>query len=277
LSSVQGFRIVKCLKCGLSYVNPRLDPKNLKELYSLAYFKSDNSITYGYDDYLSDRDAITRTFRRRWDVMRPFIPKAGTMLDIGCACGFLMTVAKENGWKTKGLDISEGMANYGRTHLNNNITIGKLPEAYFMENSFDLITIWDTIEHSTDPSEDIKIISRLLKPGGILSVITPDSESLHAKLFGEKWVEYLRPREHIYFLSNRTLKTMLDRAGLNIKKRTTVGKFVTWRFALDRLSCYWPKTISVIAVLMRALGLYYKTCYIDPRDKMFVIARKENA
>jgi len=277
LFSVQGFKIVKCLKCGLRYVNPRLDPKNLRELYFPAYFKSDNSITYGYDDYLSDRDAITKTFRRRWDVMHPFIPKVGTMLDVGCACGFLMTVAKENGWTAMGLDISEDMANYGRTHFGHDITVGKLPETNFKKESFDLVTTWDAIEHSTDPLGDIQSMSRLLKPGGILSIITPDSDSLHAKLFGKKWVEYLRPREHIYFLSFGTLKIMLDRTGLDIKKHTTVGKLVTWKFALNRLNCYWPKTIPVIAGLMRALGLYDKTCYINPMDKMLVIARKENA
>jgi len=275
LFSVQGFNIVRCRRCGLSYINPRLDTKNLRELYSLSYFKSVDSTIYGYDDYIGDWEAITETFRRRWDIMRPFLPKAGAMLDVGCAGGFLMKVAKENGWTAMGLDISEDMANYGRTHFGHDITVGKLPETNFKKESFDLVTTWDAIEHSTDPLGDIQSMSRLLKPGGILSIITPDSDSLHAKLFGKKWVEYLRPREHTYFLSFGTLRTMLDRTGLDIKKHTTVGKLVTWKFALNRLNCYWPKTVSVIAGLMRALGLYDKTCYINPMDKMLVIAEKE--
>lgn len=272
--SIQGFDIVRCSRCGLLYVNPRLTPKAIEELYSFAYYKSEDPVAYGYDDYLGEHNTIIKTFERRWKVMNPFLPKTGLMLDIGAACGFLLEVAKANGWHARGLEISEDMANYGRAQFGHDIIIGNLSEVDFKEGSFDLITIWDTIEHSRNPTEDIGVISRLLKPGGFLSLITPDSGSLHAQLAGGKWVEYLRPQEHIYFFSFKILKAMLDKVGFDVKLRTTVGKFVSWHFALNRLSCYWPKIIAVITVFMKMVGLYHDICYIDPKDKMFVIAQK---
>ncbi|MDO9390786.1 MAG: class I SAM-dependent methyltransferase [bacterium] len=272
---IQGFQIVDCAQCGLRYVNPRLTADAINVLYTIDYFKSDDSVVYGYDDYIAEHDTIIKTFQKRWNGLSGYLPTTGSMLDIGAACGFLMEVAKFNGWQSRGLEVSADMAKVGRDKYGHDILVGALTNPKLQPSSYDLITMWDTIEHSPDPIGDLKRIEILLKPGGVLSLITPDSGSLHAKIFGSKWVEYQRPQEHIYFFSHQLLETILKQNGFEIVWSGTAGKYVSWKFALNRLRCYWPGLIKVAEWIMKRAGIYETFTYIDPKDKMSIVARKK--
>ena len=272
---IQGFQIVDCAQCGLRYVSPRLTAQAINDLYTSNYFKSDDSVVYGYDDYIAEHDTIIKTFQKRWNILSGYLPSTGSMLDIGAACGFLMEVVKANGWQARGLEVSADMAQVGREKYGHDILVGTLAHPELHPASYDLITMWDTIEHSPDPVGDLKIIEVLLRPGGVLSLITPDSGSLHARVLGSKWVEYQRPQEHIYFFSHRLFKNILIQKGFEIIRCGTVGKYVSWKFALNRLRYYWPRLIGAVEWVVKKTGIYEAFTYIDPLDKMYIVARKK--
>ena len=148
----------------------------------------------------------------------------GRVLDIGCAFGFFLDVASENGWETYGVEISE----YAARHIGDrhNVSIGELSEAKFPDNSFDLITLWDVIEHVANPPELLAESHRILKEDGLLFVNLPNKDDLFLKvkstlyrLMGGRAIR-LRGHftHHIYYFSPRTIERLLSQCGFRIVK-----------------------------------------------------------
>jgi 2-polyprenyl-3-methyl-5-hydroxy-6-metoxy-1,4-benzoquinol methylase len=268
-------RIVKCKKCGLVYTNPRLSQNSLATLYNKVYFNSPNPLTLGYEDYVNDFKNIMKTFEKRWTKIEKYLGGPSKILDIGCAYGFLLKCLKVKGHQPYGIDVSEYAVKYAKEKFGLNATNQPLREIKFPDNYFDVVTIWDVIEHFTDPKSEILEIHRILKPNGILSIITPDSGSLQAKIWGKKWVEYVRPEEHLFFFSKSYLIDKLKSVGFEVISETTAGKYVTIKFILDRLKAYNKPIISILEKIFTLLDLTEKVVYCDPKDKMFVNFRKK--
>jgi hypothetical protein len=113
-----------------------------------------------------------------------------------------------------------------------------------------------------------------LRPGGLLSLITPDQSSLLARVSGRRWVEYHKPHEHLYFFSRRLMRRLLERAGFEVVRIGTAGKHVEVGFALDRLAGMHPLPFRPLAAVARWTRLSRLVVKINPRDKMFVLATK---
>jgi SAM-dependent methyltransferase len=269
------FRIVRCSNCGLSYTNPRLRAGLLADLYTERYFRSDDSLVRGYADYLKEKAAIQRTFRRRWAVVKEFAElDKGSLLDVGCAMGFLLEIARDEGWDVAGLDISDYAVAFARQISALPVMQSDLRTLPFSDRCFHVITLWDVLEHVPDPVGLIRNCRRKLMTGGLLAIITPDEGSWPARLFGQKWVEYEKPDEHLFFFSGRTMRRLLEQEGFKLEWRGTAGKYVPVGFALQRLRSYQAWVFERIGNLVRTLGLDQRALRVNPFDKMFVLARK---
>jgi SAM-dependent methyltransferase len=208
--------------------------------------------------------------------MRRHLPANGRFLDVGCAAGFLMDVAQANGWEVHGIEPSAFCVGQAQKRFGDRILHGVLAEAHkWNSKEFDLITYWDALEHVQNPDEDLMHVHRLMKPGGILSIIVPDRGSLFARLLGSKWVEYEKPHEHLSFFAMDTMKRLLHNRGFNLVDVTTAGKYVPASFALQRLERVvsgWTARVF-LQPLERLLG--HRVVYVNPGDKMFVLAQKK--
>ena len=218
-----GLGLVQCPECGFVYVYPKPEATELKALYGETYFRNDQSSVVGYSDYISDEVNIRRTARRRIKALSRYIP-SGKLLDVGCAMGFFLDEAKTLGWQVSGIDVSGFGVNYARSHFGLDVFHGELTELAVAEASFDLITMWDVIEHVSDPSAYIRQAAKLLRPGGCLSLSTPDVESLPAKIYGKRWVGYKLSTEHVSYFSLRTLKRLLEEEGFELVSSGHVGE-----------------------------------------------------
>jgi 2-polyprenyl-3-methyl-5-hydroxy-6-metoxy-1,4-benzoquinol methylase len=272
-----GFNIVTCTNCGLVYTNPRVKRDHAQKVYGSAYFKSTDSIVSGYDDYLKERPTIEATFKKRVEYIINKAPsltggKGLYVLDIGCAMGFLLNIFRNMGWNSEGVEFSEFASLYAKNELSLNVRQGTLNNLEFPEIKYDLVTSWDVIEHSYNPKEDLQIINRITKKGGYIAIITPDRESLHSRIVGQKWVEYEKPEEHLYFFGKNTLIKILDDIGFDLVSATTAGKYVSVGFAFNRLNSYSRIFGSMGKLFGKRLAERY--IYINPRDKMFLLARK---
>jgi SAM-dependent methyltransferase len=266
---IRGWRIVDCVSCGMRYLSPRMPDHAYAAIYDDEYFKSPDSLLRGYEDYAGERDSILRTFRRRWKHIE--VERGGRYLDIGCAFGYGLDVAAEAGMEPFGVDVSAHAVAEAKSR-GLHVERGGLDEA---ERSFGgpfrVVTSWDVIEHLPDPRAHLATIAKLMEPGGILSIITPDRGSATARMFGTRWVEYQKPEEHIHFFRRQDLRALLADAGLEVQHETTAGKYVSIGFAMSRLVSY-SRIAALVARVTSPLAGH--TIYVDPLDKMHLLARK---
>ena len=270
-------QIVKCSNCGLYFLNPQLDKEDLQQLYDHTYFLSEESAITGYEDYISDKENIVRTSHKKLKRIEKYYPQKGTILDIGCATGFFLLAAREREWDARGVEYSDYASQIAREQHSLQVKTGTIKEAEYKDEFFDCVTMWDLIEHVTDPMADLAEVNRIMKPDGILAIITPNVASFIAKLWGKKWLLWNRT-DHLYFFSPNTLNQMLKKNGFKIIKVKNLGyggKFVSVDFIFERLKKYHQNTFSFFQKFMQGIGLAKLVFYADWGDNFVVFAYKE--
>ncbi len=268
-----GLGLVRCADCGLIFVGRRPVADDLYALYDASYFQNAESGRVGYTDYLRDEPNIRKTFARRLRYLHRFI-QPGRLLDVGCAAGFFLDEARRLGWEVHGLDVSAFAVQYARDRFGYDVRRGSLLDQQDAPGSFDLISLWDVIEHVPDPKAYIRHSAQLLRAGGVITLATPDVDSLPARLTGRRWVGYKLSEEHVYYFSVRTLSRMLTEAGFEIVDVRYVGKYVTLRLFIDRLGMYVPPLANALALAERTLHLSEWSLYVNPLDIMAITARR---
>lgn len=159
------------------------------------------------------------------DFCRRFVAgRSGRLLDVGCGLGFFLKKMREFGsWEAFGCEISPEGAGYARDTLGlPNIFNGRLEDGPFKERSFDLVTLWDVLEHIPDPDPLLSRVRELLKPGGMVFIHTPNVQLQLWKARAKRllWgiradIHYLEAAAHLNLYSARTLLILLGRNGLN--------------------------------------------------------------
>lgn len=268
-----GRGLVQCTGCGLVYVGERPSVDHLYDLYDASYFRNENSGEVGYTDYAQDEGNIRRTFTRRFAHIERFV-QPGRLLDVGCALGFAIDVASQRGWQVEGMDISQHAVDYVSERFGHPVHLGSLDNLELEAGAYDLVTMWDVIEHVPDPKAYVASAARLLRSGGVLELATPDVGSVPARFSGRRWIGYKLSEEHIYYFSQATLRRMLDEAGFDVLHVRHTGKYVTLRLFLDRLGFYVPVLARGLALVERAFRLSEKSLYVNPFDIVAITARK---
>jgi 2-polyprenyl-3-methyl-5-hydroxy-6-metoxy-1,4-benzoquinol methylase len=255
-----------------SVVSPRPDFEDLAIQYEGGYFHCPQPTFGGYEDYESDRSDILRTFERRLALLRPLLPiPSPRLLDLGCATGFFLEVAAAAGCSVEGLDISSYAVERAR-QKGFRVHRGELEEMRFRNGAFDALTMWDIVEHVSDPQALLMESSRILAPGGVLAISTPDTGSITAKILGGRWLGFRSIDEHLYFFSRRTITQMLAQAGFEVRRITSIGKYLSLPRIVARLRYY----TRIGALLLRSVDRLVPnvSLYLNPLDTMCVIAQK---
>ena len=267
------FSVVTCSSCDLTYVTPRLNDASLiHEVYNESYWSSDAAKVHGYTDYRADAPLYRKTYRRRLAVVRRHFPAPGRVLDVGCAAGYFLGVMQEEGWNVLGLEPSDAIRLHAEELLGTaNVRSGLLGQVELEEASFDLITMWDVIEHIPDPVGAVREVRRLLKPNGKLLIETQNVNSRAARVLGRRWQHY-KHAEHIYHFNPKTLGRVLARGGFEIVENTPWlgGKYVSMNFIAERAGRLHP----VLSTLFSPLRLLRsRSVYVNLFDEMIAVAR----
>jgi 2-polyprenyl-3-methyl-5-hydroxy-6-metoxy-1,4-benzoquinol methylase len=164
---------------------------------------------------------------------RPLPPlrKKGRLLDIGCGNGHFLFIMKKTGWSTMGVEIDPESARIARDLYKLSIFNGHLEEAHYPDCSFDAITINHVIEHLHDPIGLLKECYRILTPGGIVCITTPNLQSLGHRTFKKNWFP-LEPPRHLYLWTPQNLRRTLEMAGFKVEQCKTSARgaaFVHYR------------------------------------------------
>jgi 2-polyprenyl-3-methyl-5-hydroxy-6-metoxy-1,4-benzoquinol methylase len=270
--TIKQFNIVQCSECSFVYVNPRIKTEELYKLYSSDYF---NNTQFGYENYELNARLRIMTFEKWYSLIVPFLgKKQERALDIGCAAGDFIEVMMRNGWKdAEGIELDPTMIALLRKK---NILVSTTPlEKIEMNGKYDLITLFDVIEHLPGLSEAFQKLHDILEPDGTIALITPDYSSAQRKLFGKRWFQF-KPYEHIQYFTPTTLARALKPHGLKIVHHSASGQCADAEFLGSRLDRYNFKRLAALFNGMTGLfGLKNKAWYADT-GSMFVIIKHDN-
>tara|TARA_B100001964_G_C14092527_1_gene535444 strand:+ start:77 stop:997 length:921 start_codon:yes stop_codon:yes gene_type:complete len=240
---IRGYNIVKCNICQLMYVNPRLDKGTLASMYDEGYYVGHYKDKY--QDYIAESGWRYKFYEKRLSEVEHLCRRRDKILDIGAATGFFLDVARKRGWDTYGVEVSAFSSKYARDKLGLNVNTGDLLHTKLPTNYFDVVTLWDVIEHLHYPKESLLKVNNLLKDGGLLVVDTINIDSFCAKAFKEGF-RLIEPSMHIFYFSTRTLIKMLQHCDFEVIKvrypyfDTPYFKFrelfnLVWRLAILRI------------------------------------------
>jgi 2-polyprenyl-3-methyl-5-hydroxy-6-metoxy-1,4-benzoquinol methylase len=231
----RGLHVARCAACGHGYVWPTPTPAFLDAIYSdNEYYRgSDSSI--GFRDYASLESARTRMYTRHLMRIEAESPR-GRILDVGCATGDFLKVARARGWEVLGADPSVARADVEKAGIK---LVGRtVHDAEVNKRSLDAITFWDVLEHVTDPVSDLTRAGQLLRPGGVLALTVPDSANLVARMAGKRWFGYKTAGEHLQFFTEASLRIAFEKARLTLRTRRPTPWSCTLGFLADRAGLY---------------------------------------
>lgn len=199
-------RIVKCNDCEMMFENPRYSEALILKGYSSA--KDDGHDSQYALRVLSFKNTLQSLQKQR------LIAKSGLeVLDIGTASGAFLEAAQQCSYRATGLEPSHFLVEQGKKrHLD--IRQGTIEKNSLGDKQFDLICMWDVIEHLSDPKGSLLQIKKHLKLNGILLLNIPDSGTLQAKLAGKRFWWHLSV--HLHYFTKKTLGQLCANTGLEV-------------------------------------------------------------
>jgi len=247
--NLPGYSIWRCKDCSLLFTKNQ-EYKSLKCSFGEKYFTQEYA-----GHFLGDQKQAVDRFKNIISNIDAIYPKAEKhVLDIGCGLGLFLNIAREHGWCTSGIDVSDWAVEQAKQDYGLNVSCGQLEQAEFEDNSFDVITLFQVLENIPDITEFLCEIKRVLKPGGLLVIRSPDASGLIFavadfiyRISSAKIYSHLQPlydSHHLYHFSKQTLQKLLGQTGLDVIKTVPESTRVS------RLNISWSKQLFLKMILI---------------------------
>jgi len=261
--------LVRCNQCGLIYINPRPDANALDVVYSFS-----NSVDRDFiQDWFIDGAFLHKKHWQRYiDILAKYCPK-GTILDIGCGAGTFLTNARERGYTVFGQEVAPFFIDFCRNQHGLKIYEGAVEKLGLPTNSFDVVTLFDVIEHVPEPNILIEQCRQLLRPGGIIMIGTHDIGNWMAHRYGTRW-RHLLPIGHLTYFTRGTLTQLLCQNGFKVLQSGgghTID--ISYRKETRNFIVEFSKTIVLRSLI---LGIYKPFARLFPKITHWQIKLKSN-
>lgn len=223
----------KCNICSIVYQNPQPIFELTEDIYDGEHYHE----RYIKSEYIYLPTSRIYLKEINNELRKEIINKSNVkILDVGCGIGYFLHLAKENGYCVEGADISKWAGVYAKEKFDINVITGNFLEVNFEVNHYDLVTLWQTIEHLPSPNLFLEKILKILKPGGFICIATPDVQSWIAKLYKKYWNCFM-PNEHIFLFNFKSMKTLLEKNGFIIHtiKRIHEREFINEQIEYTKL------------------------------------------
>jgi SAM-dependent methyltransferase len=259
--------LARCRRCG--FVTWRGQTAGIDDLYDEHYFSG-----VDYPDYVGNEAALRRSMRRHLEQMRHYRSPSGALLEIGCAYGFFLDEARPHFQRVAGVDVAAGPVERARARFDVEAFAGGFLDLPFEPGSFDVICMWDTVEHLPRPDQFVEKARRLLRPGGRLFLTTADIASLNARVRGAGWRQ-IHPPSHLHYFSRDSMRRLLERTGFRVLGVETAAYYHSIHNVLATLALRGGIAGAVSRPALRVLG--EKTAknlgfWVNLGDIMFVAA-----
>lgn len=255
-------QILKCSNCGLIFRFPLSSREELQKFYDQKIHLESRYFAGLRAKYRRDHPAVKLYCREFNKIAR--LKKPGKILDVGCAYGVFLDLARQYGWKPFGVEIAQESSSYARKKFNFPVQNSTLEEANFRASSFSLVTMWDLIEHLTDPTATLKEVNRILEKDGMILIMTINIDSLIAKManLNPRTRNFLYDRQHNYFYSNKTLFKALKKAGFErIQTLDTTSAQIN-RWQSRKIPYIFQLGVNILDLIARILKMEYRQVVI---------------
>lgn len=198
--------LIQCECCGLGMLSPFPNEDTIDSFYRDTFYDSDGNRFRGGLEKI--RLILGRI--RGYHLNKTIAHTPRALLDFGSGAGHFAATQRKLGWDVVALDPY----NQDESLTNDNVGTDVVENALsaFEDESFDAITLWNVIEHLSDPLSSLRSLNRLLKPGGILLLSQQNFASIQAKIFGSAWL-ILDPPRHLWQFTPTALSALVDQVG----------------------------------------------------------------
>ncbi len=265
-----GYSIRQCHGCELLFVHPQPTRQELMEIYDADYFKRGSK--YEADDTGRYMGANRRNDLDKLSILARHV-NVGRLLDVGCARGGFLQVAREGGFEVTGVAVSEAGVTHACQALGLDVVNCDLPAENLPADHFDVVTAWDVLEHLDDPHATLAEVNRVLCSGGCFVATTGDAGSLWAPMLGRYW-QLLTPPQHLFFYHEGNIRKAFEAHGLRVKEVLRPGKYATLDFVLFKAGETLGPVMKPARAFCKALRLSNMQLYINLRDIMVCVAEK---
>lgn len=247
----------------------RLTDEELFELYNEQFFTGAE-----FSDYAADERFFRRNFRLRWRELRRFVDPSRhrRLLEIGSAYGFFLEEVRNEFESVQGIDITDAGVAYARDTFGLNVVQADFLTHNYGAQRFDVVCMWDTIEHLRAPQLYFEKIGQLTEPGALLAITTGDVNSLNARMRGSKW-RMIHPPTHLHYFSSATLGRLLERHGFEVIYDRYCGFYRSLGNVAYNILVLRHQRPALFKQLERT-GLTKFGFYLNLYDIVFVIARR---
>ena len=231
------FSFLRCRRCTLIYLSPRVSPAALGDFYDASYLPHRGAAAWGrFAPLAAEGQRRTDAARVRRARRVASLGPESAVLDVGCGRPtFLEALARRTGARGTGIDLSDaGWADEPGRWAAAGLTLRQArveDERGLPLGPFDLITMWHALEHDYQPLQTLRRLRQVARPGGALVVEVPNFDSLTRRLHGTAWAGLHTPR-HTALYTPATLRAMLDTAGWTVERQDAHG-------TLDPYVLYW--------------------------------------
>lgn len=262
-----------CTACGLGFIHPPPPPDEIERIYNKNYYDS-----WGIDSAENSTERMKQaTFHDKLALIERSLPAKGRILDIGCATGFFLDASRQRGWECHGVELSPYSSEIAREKIGRDrIFTGQLAEACFADDFFDAVVMTDVIEHVAAVGPFMAEAARILKPGGIAAITTPDPLSLSCRLLGRHWPHY--KREHLLYFTADALSLLMEPLGFRRLSLTPGTKTLTLSYLTLQLQTYPVPLLTPLVKLIAKL-LPESVCQLNFRiysGELFELSRLED-
>lgn len=229
---------VACGECLTEFLVPQPDDARLSEIYGPEYYEA-----WEWETSTAVRSCKARTFLRALRLVEP--ESHSRLLDVGCARGELASVAVDLGLEVAGVDLNaEAIRRAQEDVPTATFFCGQLHTSLVGSN-WDVVTMFDFIEHVRDPGEILRQAASVLAMTGKLLISTPSVGSIVHRLTGRLWPQYRE--EHLVLFSELGMRNALETAGLTVETIMATTKYCTPAYLLGQMACYAPPIVAKIA------------------------------
>jgi SAM-dependent methyltransferase len=258
-SDATPYAIWQCLSCGFQRVRPMPDDRALAAYYA-------GGVGADYANYILAAEEKKAHFRQKLRDLDAYLPPPGLLLDVGCAAGFLLEVALEQGWEPHGVELNPGFAASTASTLDGRVTYGRLRDLP-THQEYSVITLFDVLEHTPIPREDLARCRDLLAPDGIIVAQLPCIDALARKALGRHWYHYAPPA-HVNYFARDTFQKLAESLGLRIVHQAWTRKLMSIDYLLAQMAAHIGLGRAPVVPVIGKLRLQ-----IPMSERLFVMSR----
>ena len=219
-----GMRIEECKNCGVFYTAERPAEAALMQLYKGEALLGDRPDPQPKGEDLFPPWKMKEHEELLDEIVR-FGGSTGSLLDVGCFSGMFLRNARERGFEIAGIEPNEDAFMHVRSLLGCEVVNGSLASAHFLPNHFSVVSFLDVIEHVEDPMADLRAALRIMRPGGVLVLVTPNAHGLLQRVIKTKrnimrqaWCPIDDVPWHLWGFTRESLSLCVEKAGFIVNK-----------------------------------------------------------